>query len=174
MAGEFEAIVKELALPMEQAWVVACDTAYTQSMAHASALAEALGWDRANEMLAKVWEQMGVNAAKTLLEQLKIEQRDASAPGKIIAFTVNNMFPEMKIEVVELSPNRAVDIGRGRCPWVKAAKALGIEGKIDLARLCTAQVTGISNAANPKISFEQKAGLCRGYEICHGVWEVRE
>ena len=109
------------------------------------------------------WQgKMWVKITKILLDELKIEERDARAAAKLTTFIFRDMG-----EVVESSPNRAVREER----VCLHSKAWPVEYCL---LLHIPAMKAIARTINPKLEARVEKFLSKGDDCCRTVFELKE
>jgi hypothetical protein len=139
-----------------------------------AACAEVLGWDRVMELYLAGARGRGTKATTMILEKLKIKERDATVPPRIIEAVVPTILPGWKSETHEASPERAVHRNVGVCLMWEVVKELGLQEKFPVDRVCETFCDAVCEVVNPKLTFTQPKKICKSDPYCEIVFEIKE
>ena len=138
-------------------------------------IAPVLGFEKFEEILAKVFYEGGRRIYLNTKQMLNIPVNDAAEAAKLGAVVENLVSgPEWKREYVEESSHRVV-CRITKCPWWERYKELEVDPEL---RPCDG-AHEIQNreglkAVNPKMTFKFTKAMPRGDPYCEEVFEFKE
>ncbi len=159
-------------VPAENRWTIATRGLTGAIVVTSKALRDVLGQERYNEVLGQIWAEQG-KAAKQIADALGLAGDDAKSVAETnVLVTLVAMGPEIKIEIVEATAEKAV-LRNTECPWWNRFKELGISE--DLCSVaCAAYFNGLAKSLNPKVTVSLTKAMPRGDSYCEWVYELQK
>jgi hypothetical protein len=159
-----------MATPEERTGRYWCGVAFS----NVALLAEEVGWERAVEKYLGGVRGRASKVTAMLLEKLKVKERDATVPIRMVEAVVPTILPGWKTERIEFSPERSVGRYTGTCIMWEVVKELGIQERLPVVRICETFMNECSRLVNPKITTRHPKGMCKGDPHCEFVVELEE
>ena len=159
-------------VPAETRWTIATQALTGAWIATGKALLDVVGQERYREMMGQIWAEGG-KAAKQIADAFGLAGDDAKSAAETVTLVATvAMGPELKVETVEASAEKAV-VRSTECPWWNRVKELGISDDLcsvgDLA-YCDA----LAKSLNPKLTVSLTKALPLGDPYCEWVWESQK
>ena len=155
-------------VPAETRWTIATQAMTGVTMAHMKALLDILKF---YEVEKQIWTELG-KGIKQIADVFELTGEDAKSVQEIVRFvSVVAMGPELKIEFIELTPERAVTRAT-ECPYWNRQKELGI--KLDCPVLDEVYASSIAKIFNPKLTYCVVKALPRGDSYCEFLMELQK
>jgi len=159
-------------VPAENRWTMATHALTGAVIAGAKALRDVVGQERFNEIWGQIWAELG-KATKQIADTLGLAGGDAKSAAETVALvSIISMGPEIKIETVEATAEKAV-LRNTECPYWNRFKELGISE--DLCSVaCAAYFNGLANSLNPKVTVSLTKAMPRGDSYCEWAYELQK
>ena len=159
-------------VPAETRWTIATQALTGAVNATGKALLDVVGQERFNEIWGQIWGELG-KSAKQIADALGLAGDDTKSVAETnVLVTLVAMGPEVKIETVEATAERAV-LRNTECPYWNRMKELGISDDI-CSVADPAYFNGLGKNLNPNATVSLTKARPRGDQYCEWVWELQK
>lgn len=151
-------------------WTLATDALMSVVIAAGKSLRDVLGQERYDKAWAQIWNELGKSSQQTA-DALGHRSDDAKSIAEAsMSVALLTMGPEVEIELVEATAEKAV-LRSTKCPWRNKMKELGIKD----ALCCVghlAYFNGFAKSLNPKVTVNLTKAMSRGDSCCEWVFQL--
>jgi len=156
----------------EERWVTATKALTGATHQESEALLNALGQEKYNKVMTGIWGEQG-KACKEVVDTLGLKvDSPKSAIEAAEAVVTLLMGPEMKFEITENTPERAI-CKCTECCWWNRQQEMGLKGN-----LCTvadpAYFNALAKSLNPKLNVTLTKAMPKGDAVCEWIYAIQK
>jgi hypothetical protein len=158
-------------IPSETKWAMATKGLTRALTAHMDALYSVLGKEKYDELIRRIWTQIGEGSAVGI-QEMDMKLDNAQQVGEAgVTMCICAMGPEYNIDAVESSESRTV-MKITECPWKNRMTEFGITH--DLLTACdTAFWKQFVKTLNPNVTMRHGKQMHRGDPYCEWIFETK-
>lgn len=159
-------------IPAETRWAISTKGLISALTAHLDTIHSIVGQEKYGKILHQIWTQIGAGSAE-LAKSLGMPGDNAKAAAEAgAAVCICAMGPELTIEEIEASEDRAV-MKITECPWRNRMNEFGISH--DLLSACDiAFWDGFITSLNPNLIMKHGKQMHLGDPYCEWIFETKK